>query len=277
MTLIILDTFHTTGMKATAMCCLGVRLDVFLSDSTVWFYWCTIKQGAGREKRSFCYADQKTESGECEQWRLKMTGLPNLRAVFVCLVSHCRTHGKRKRKWLIIGVRNWHILMACGYKIKVILCLSTAGEVWSLPTRQRTAVICFSWILTFQFSAMLKSKDCSTLVGKKSYNVGLILSLRISPFSNTKCLKTARHHQQSLNQSISNPVRSYWSYIPECDISKSLTEYEPQLEWPPRWSVQPSARTFRRSAEEKEGEKKQANLKQFKFISQPSRPPSSRL
>lgn len=126
------------------------------------------KAGSRAEKRSFCYADQKTESGECEQWRLKMTGLPYLRAVFVCLVSHCRTHGKRKRKWLIIGVRNWHILMACGYKIKVILCLSTVGEVWSLPTRQWTAVICFSWILTFQFSAMLKSKDCSTLVEKKA-------------------------------------------------------------------------------------------------------------
>lgn len=50
---ITLDTFHTTGMKATAMHCLGVRLDVVLSDSTVWFYWCTIKQGERWKKGAF--------------------------------------------------------------------------------------------------------------------------------------------------------------------------------------------------------------------------------
>lgn len=43
--------------------------------------------------------------------------------------SHCRARGKRKHKWLIIGARDWHVVMVCGYKMKVILCFLTGGEV----------------------------------------------------------------------------------------------------------------------------------------------------
>lgn len=57
MNLIRLDTFHNAGMKAAAIYFLGVRLDVFLSDLAVRLHWYTIQREAGKEKRSFCYAD----------------------------------------------------------------------------------------------------------------------------------------------------------------------------------------------------------------------------
>lgn len=110
--------------------------------------------------------------------------------------SHCRTHGERKHKWLTIVARDWHILMACGCKMKVILYLSTAGEIWSF---------CNLLLVNshfFEFSAMLKGKDIRLMLLEKATMLDWYFSLLLSLFSSKTCPgHTKNNYRRWLNQS----------------------------------------------------------------------------
>lgn len=145
-----LDTFHTAGMKAPATYCLGVRRDVFLSDSTVWFYCCTIQQKAGWEKKKellLCWLKNR-------KWRMWTMTAENDRSAIsessfrMFGESHCRARGKRKHKWTMpeTGTLWW----CAGTKWK-ILCFLTGGEVWSLAdSAGNRSAPCEFLLLSFQ-------------------------------------------------------------------------------------------------------------------------------
>lgn len=167
MKLIILDTFHTCWHESSSdvlLRCQTWRLS-FRFNSLISLVY--NKARSRVEKGAFVMLIKKQKVNNVNN-----DAENDISESSFCMFgkSLCRAHEKRKHKWLAIVARDWHIWCHAGTKWK-----SFCTVRQSLPTRQGTIVICSLWILTFEFSAMLKGKDfCSTLLGE-SCHVGLIL------------------------------------------------------------------------------------------------------